>query len=92
MRYMVERNFVQVVGHIWQPNLGVCAMTYTLEAHDVSNLGDFTRENVEQWLASHAGDFSEVVDFAATVGDEWIEWDSEDNEGVFNDCMFQSGG
>ncbi len=89
MRYLVERNFVQVIGTIWMP-AATCAMEYPLTAHDVENMGRFTRDNVEDWLTSHAGDFQEITDFRATFGDEWIEWDSEESEITFNDCVFPS--
>ena len=37
MRYMVERNYVQVIGSIWYPS-GTCAMEYPLNASDVKTL------------------------------------------------------
>ena len=91
MRYLVERNFVQVIGSIWMP-AGTCAMEYTLSRHDVESIGDFTRENVEQWLATHAGDFQSIDDFQATVGDAWLEWADEESELLYGDCMFPSEG
>lgn len=86
MRTVIERNFVNVIGHIWQPGIGVCAMTYTLGRYEVENIGDFTRENVEEWLTSHSGDFQEVLDFEATVGDKWISWADEESEMTYLDC------
>ena len=90
MQYMVENNFVQVIGMIWQPMAGQCAMKYPLTAHDIENMGGFTRDNVTDWLTSHAGDFQSVDDFRATVDDEWIEWEHEESELTFNGCMFPS--
>ena len=87
MRYLVERNFVQVIGTIWMPE-ATCAMEYTLSARDIANIGKFTRDNVETWLSANSGDFQSIQDFTATVGDEWIEWDSEESEFTYNDCMF----
>ncbi len=87
MRYMVERNFVQVVGKIWQPGCEWCAMEYPLDSYAVRNIGKFTRRNVELWLTSHAGDFSQVIDFRASVGTKEIPWATEENECIFNDCM-----
>lgn len=87
MRYMVERNYVQVVGTIWMPSVTV-AMEYELSRHDLENIGEFTRENVEQWLASHAGDFQSVKDFYTTAGDIEIPWASEENELTYSDCMY----
>jgi hypothetical protein len=87
MRMMIERNFVNVIGKIRMPAV-TCAMRYDLSKHDVEDIGEFTLENVEQWLASHAGDFQSVEDFQATVGDQWIEWKKEESELTFNDCMY----
>lgn len=86
MRYMVERNFVQVLGKIWQPGVGPCAMEYPLNAYAVKNIGRFTRRNVELWLCSHAGDFQSIIDFRASVGVKEIPWANEENELTFNDC------
>ncbi len=86
MRYLVERNFVQVIGTIWMPS-ATCAMEYPLSARDIANIGRFTRDNVETWLSANSGDFQSIQDFAATIGDEWVEWDSEESEITFNDCM-----
>ena len=87
MRYLVEWNFVQVIGTIWMP-AATCAMEYPLTAHDVANIGKFTRDNVETWLSANSGDFQSIQDFAATIGDEWVEWEREESELTFNDCMF----
>ncbi len=87
MRYLVEKNFVQVIGSIWQPMAGPCAMEYPLTARDVANIEKFTRGNVETWLSANSGDFQSIQDFAATIGDEWVEWEREESEITFNDCM-----
>ena len=89
MRYMVEKNFVRVVGHIWQPGVGPCAMEYTLSDYHVRNIGEFTRENVEDWLTKNAGDFQSITDFYATVGDKEIPWATEEGEIAYSDCTFQ---
>lgn len=88
MRYMVERNFIRVVGKIWMPFV-TCAMEYPLSAYDIENIGEFTRENVEQWTATHCGDFQSITDFYATVGDQEIPWATEEGEMTYSDCMFQ---
>lgn len=88
MRYLVERNFVQVLGRIWQPMAGPCAMEYPLTARDVANIGRFTRDNVAAWLSANSGDFQSIDDFRATVGDDFLEWDREESEITFNDAMF----
>ena len=90
VRYMVERNFVQVIGMIWQPMAGQCAMEYTLSPHDVASMGDFTRDTVQRWLDTHAGDFQSIDDFRASVGNDEIEWASEESELTYNDCTFGS--
>ena len=90
MRYLVERNFVQVLGRIWQPGLGQCAMEYPLTAHDVANIGRFTRDNVETWLSANSGDFQSIDDFRASVGDDEIDWESEESEFTYNNCVFGS--
>ena len=87
MRYMMEHNFVHVIGKIWMPAV-TAAYTYDLSAHDVETIGEFTRENVESWLATHAGDFQSIDDFEATIGDAWLSWNCEESESIFNDCMF----
>jgi len=87
MRYMVERNFVRVVGRIWMPGVDA-AYEYPLSAYDIENIGEFTRESVEYWLALNTGDFQEVTDFYATVGDAEIPWAYEESEFQFNDCMY----
>ena len=87
MRYLVEKNFVQVIGTIWMP-AATCAMEYPLSARDIANIGRFTRANVETWLSANSGDFQSIQDFRATIGDEWIEWGREESEFTYNDCMF----
>ena len=86
MKYMVEDNFVNVIGYIWMPSNVICAQQIKLQKSDVENIGAFTRENVDQWLASHAGDFSHIIDFEATIGDEWIHWKDEESECKYLDC------
>jgi hypothetical protein len=86
MRYTVEKNFVNVIGKIWMPAV-TCAVQYNLDKHAVENIGDFTRENIRQWVDTNCGDFQYVDDFEATIGDKWISWKSEESELTFNDCM-----
>lgn len=68
-------------------------MDQELSSYDVGNIEKpVTRETVEQWLASHSGDFSSVTDFEADleVGTETVRipWASEENEMTYLDCMF----
>ena len=86
MKFSVERNWVEVVGTIWMPSV-TAAMRYDLSAYDVANIGTPTRENVEDWLSCHSGDFQHVADFHAIVGETEIPWQSEENECVYWDCM-----
>ena len=88
MRYMVERNFVLVLGNIWMPYGAKATMDYKLSSHDIANIGEFTRENVGLWLDKHAGDFNSIIDFYATVGDAEIPWMCEDNELTYQDIVF----
>jgi hypothetical protein len=99
--------YVELIGHIWQPGIGICAYSYDLRDYDLHNIlsdaitGDveitpanlaerFTRERVEDWLATNAGDFQSVEDFHAVAGDVELAWSSEENEFVFNDAMYGS--
>ncbi len=84
MRYMVEKNFVRVVGKIWLPMAKAC-YEYPLDKFAVKSIGEFTRENVAQWVNLNAGDFSSIDDFYATVGDKEINWEKEESEMFWND-------
>jgi hypothetical protein len=95
MRYTVRKSVVDVVGTIWMP-MTAAATTYTLSSHDVENArdedGTVTRESVQRWIDCHAGDFSNVIDWCASleVGDETVDFDfaDEESELTFNDCIF----
>lgn len=87
MKFTIERNWIDVLGHIWMPNIQA-AMRIDLSSSDVANIGKPTRRNVEQWLTTHSGDFQSVDDFHAIVGKKEIAWKHEDNEFTFNDCMY----
>jgi hypothetical protein len=99
MKYTVTKSVVQVIGTIWLPTV-TAALDYTLDGFDVENLkegsesGEVTRESVQDWLDTHAGDFCEVTDFYASIedGDETIEipWQDEESELTYNDCMWGS--
>lgn len=89
MRYMVERNSVQVVGGIWMPYGAKAAYEYPLSPYDVENIGKLTRENVERWLNKNAGDFSSIDDFCATVGTQEIPWATEEGELAYLDAMYK---
>ncbi len=84
---MVRRAYVQVIGVIWMPAT-TAATSYQLNGYDLENIGEFTRENVEQWLCTHAGDFQSVTDFRAVCGAVEVEWADPESECTFNDCMY----
>lgn len=75
---------VRVVGYIWQPGVGLCAMDYTFGCGpyagsvDVPGYGGNELEAVEQCLLSNAGDFQAVVDWQCDRQvDEWTYSDGQ---------------
>ena len=84
-----RRAFVQLVGKIWIPQV-TCAQCVNLTDYDLANIGDFTRENVEQWLCTHSGDFQSVDDFRAVCGSVEIEWANPESEFAYCDCTSES--
>lgn len=99
MKYVVRKSVVQVVGKIWMPNSVPVAQDFELSDHDVNNArddeGKVTRESVQRWLDTHAGDFSSITDFCASIedGDATIDipWESEESEMTYGECMFGDG-
>ena len=79
---------VQVVGVHWGAfiernsllaiNEPTAAMEYSAPPLD-------SREDIEDWLTSHSGDFSEVMDFAALPD---IEFKDEESGFFYWNCMF----
>ena len=97
MKVLSHYSIVQVVGHIWWPMEPVCAMEYKPSLYDVENMREvsgpqITRESVQRWLYFHAGDFSSIIDFRASIvdGDDTvdIEWAQETSEWKYNDAMY----
>jgi len=96
MKYTVRKSIINIVGGIWMPYGAKAATTIECSQYDVENMrdddGKVTRESVEQWLTTHSGDFSSVIDFSASLEDEndtvEIPWQDEENEMAFCDCMF----
>lgn len=78
--------YVRILGKPWMSRCDV-SMDVNLSDHDLENIGEFTRDNVEQWLTSHSGDFSEVTDFTAVCGETEIPWSSEENEMAYLDTI-----
>lgn len=89
MRFTVERNWIEVIGTIWMPAV-TCGQRIELSQYDIGNIGEATRENVDQWLTTHTGDFQSVKDFRAVIGEVEIPWNDEESECVYSDCMFPS--
>jgi len=92
MKLLIKKSVVWVVGHIWMPNTQ-SAYQYELTSHDISNIaenGTITRDNVEQWINSHCGDFRTIEDFSASIelGEDTLDfpWENEDSECIYNDC------
>ena len=95
MRYTVVASVVRVIGTIWMP-AATCAMDYTLSSGDLENArdddGKLTRDSVELWLDTHAGDFQHIIDFEADLADGDVDvvipWATEEGELTYIDCMF----
>lgn len=93
MRYIVRSSYVDVLGYIWMRAL--CSLRINVSSYDLEHMRDddgaITRESIEQWLTSHSGDFSEVVDFHASIedGNESLDfpWSSEENEFAYIDTL-----
>ena len=49
---------------------------------------EITREDVAEWLTTNSGDFQEVMDFCASIGNLDIEWEDIENAFVYNDCVY----
>ena len=79
--------YVIILGGIWSPMGAVCSLEKRLSDYDLENIGEFTRDNVEQWLTCNSGDFSHVIDFTAACGLTEIPWSSEDNEMAYLDTI-----
>lgn len=87
VKAQVRRAYVEVYGRIWMPTVP-CAQRIELRDYDLENIEKFSRAAFEDWLGSHAGDFSEIIDFHVVVGDREIAWKSEENELNYGDCMY----
>lgn len=79
---------VSVIGNIWQPGIGMCAMDYPVTNHDLDSIEEITRDNVEYWLMANSGDFKSIIDFSATINDVVIPWENEESEIEYIDCMY----
>jgi hypothetical protein len=91
--YTVRKDYVDVIGRLWMPAT-VAASRIALSSYDLGNMledeDDPTRDEIEAWLATHSGDFSEILDFAASIGTKEIPWADEESELTWADCMYPS--
>jgi hypothetical protein len=87
MKFTIDRNWIEVIGAIWMPAT-TCAQRIDLTASDIKNIGEPTRENVEQWLDTHTGDFHSITDFRAVIGEMDLPWSNEESEFTYHDCMY----
>jgi len=96
MKRLVCFSYVDVIGEIWLPGIGPCAQRISLRPYDIENIrdggGKITRESIEQWLRTHAGDFRSITDFSASIedGEDTLDfaWANEESECVHSDCMY----
>ena len=78
---------IQVVGVNWGAYLvqgSLLAITEPTAAMEYTAPNMATREEVREWLDTHAGDFEQVLDFASLPN---IEFASEESECFYHDCM-----
>lgn len=52
---------------------------HSLACLDYERLG----KQIQSWLDTHAGDFSEIVDFRASLANHEIPWKEEESEYIF---------
>ena len=64
---------VFVIGRLWMGGKAGCK--YTLPKNIPS-----TREDIQEWLDTHAGDFQEVIDFGASIEEVEIPFLDQENE------------
>lgn len=85
---------VNVIGKIWWPFGAVCAHSYSLSGYDVENIDQETpgqgisRADIQSWLDTHAGDFSEILDFEAVIGESVYGWRDDDSEWTYLGAMY----
>ena len=79
---------VQVIGVHWGAYIergSLAAINEPTAAMELIAPEMDNREDIEDWLTSNSGDFSEVMDFASLPG---IEFSTEDAELSYFDMMF----
>lgn len=95
MRYTVRKSLIRILGKLWMPSHADAATEMVLGKYELDNCrddeGELTRESVERWLLLHSGDFSDVIDFEASLEDGGktidIAWKNEESEWRYADCF-----
>ena len=92
MQYTVTKNIIQVIGYIWMPRT-MAAMEYTLDNRDLERYSiskdNPTREDIERWISTNTGDFSNIVDYRADIGQNKIlYWKDPESEFIYNGITF----
>ena len=85
MRYIIRDDHIKVIGKIWSGAWTTYQHQITNE--DIKEIGNFTKENVKNWLNKKATDFELIKDFYATFLDDEIHWESEKSEGIYSRSM-----
>lgn len=93
MSYIVQENYVEVVGKGWYGQ--TMATRYNLDKWKLEDIQErmidnFPNEAIQDWLDTNSGDFMQIDDFTATL-DKFgvaIPWNDEDNEYVYMDMMY----
>jgi hypothetical protein len=87
-----EIRYCLIVGLIWDPSFGPCAMELPIFPHDSEQIlaaaktRDF-RTAIWEWARPQTADFREVLDFAARIGLIETDWQRPDSEEIFDACM-----
>ena len=79
---------IQVIGIHWGAFIernSLAAINEPTAATEYTAPTMATREEITDWLTSHSGDFSEVIDFASLPN---IEFEHEESEYFYDDCMY----
>jgi hypothetical protein len=88
------RATVHIIGHIWQPGVGLCAQDQTMRGEEADRVKYPTwvdRDAVIEWAYIASGDFQEITDVALTFHDKTetpdLDWKDEASEDIYNECM-----
>jgi hypothetical protein len=103
MKLTISISYVRVIGHIWQPGFGICAMEYRLNDYHVGcarettgdtlpvSEGPITRESLQRWIDTNTSDFSSVEDWSASIENNGVtvefDWEKEDSEVTYWECI-----